>query len=252
MSARRAFAYAAVAAAAYAAALLAAAPATWIPYLAERLTEGRVVVRAPSGTLWKGTGALHVREPSGALHSLGPLRWRVAPAGLAAVRAELDAPQAAAHARVFLGAGGVQVQGLRGELPAALLATLAPALEPWRPAGRIVIRSDGLQWSAGSFLGLADVEWRQAGLLPARGAALGSHVAHLRGGGSAVQIELETLEGPLRLQGSGSWRPQAGLEISGSLEHDPGRADAVARFLQGVCSEYRDGHCGFRIRASGS
>jgi hypothetical protein len=92
-------------------------------------------------------------------------------------------------------------------------------------------------------LGLAEVEWRSIRLARAHGLDLGSHVARLRGGGSKVDIELGTLEGPLQLRGGGTWTRGSGLVLAGSAEP---RAPAVVPFLKTVCAEYRDSRCLFR------
>jgi hypothetical protein len=63
----------------------------------------------------------------------------------------------------------------------------------------------------------------------ARARDLGSHVARLRGGGAKVDVELASLEGPLKLFGGGSWTRSAGLVVSGSAE---ARAASVAPFLR--------------------
>jgi hypothetical protein len=107
------------------------------------------------------------------------------------------------------------------------------------------IRSESLRIDDQSVLGRADIEWRSIRLARARGLELGSHVARVRGGGSKVDIELATLEGPLRVSGGGSWTREKGLVISGSAEPETGASGELAPFLRSVCSDYRDGKCGF-------
>jgi hypothetical protein len=92
------------------------------------------------------------------------------------------------------------------------------------------------------------VEWRDIRLARASGIELGSHVARLRGAGSRVDIELATLDGPLRVSGSGSWSPRGGLAVSGTAEPRPEAAAALVPFLRGVCPEFRDGRCLFNIK----
>jgi hypothetical protein len=110
------------------------------------------------------------------------------------------------------------------------------------------IRSESLQLDADSILGLAEIEWRQVRLSRAPGLDLGSHVARLRGGGSKVDIELGTLEGPLRLTGRGTWDRSAGLTMAGAAEHGAQPAAELGAFLKAVCPEYQNNRCGFRFR----
>ena len=102
--------------------------------------------------------------------------------------------------------------------------------------------------TAGSILGQAEIEWRQVRLARAPGLDLGSHVVKLRGGGRKVDIELATLSGPLRLSGSGTWTPEAGLSLSGMAEHDAQPTPALATFLAGVCASYSQNRCRFQIK----
>jgi hypothetical protein len=99
----------------------------------------------------------------------------------------------------------------------------------------------------GSILGSAEVEWRNVRFSRAPGLLLGSHVARLRGGGNKVDIELGTLEGALRLTGTGTWDPKTGLRVAGAAEHSAQSPAELSRFLQAVCSGYRDNRCDFRV-----
>jgi general secretion pathway protein N len=129
-----------------------------------------------------------------------------------------------------------------------VLAGLVPGLEAFGPQGTLRIRSESQRFEAGSILGLAEIEWRQLKLSRAPGLDLGSHVMRLRGGGNKVDIELATLAGPLRLSGSGTWTPQAGLSLTGMVEHDAQPTPALATFLSGICNSYAQNRCRFQIK----
>jgi general secretion pathway protein N len=140
------------------------------------------------------------------------------------------------------------VKDLALELPATLLATLAPPLQLMGPEGRLRIQSDDLRVEGDTVLGLANVEWRDIRFARAAGLELGSHVARLRGAGSRVDIELGTIEGPLRVSGSGSWSASGGLAVSGTAEPRPDAAAALTPFLRGMCPDFKDGRCVFQIK----
>jgi len=106
---------------------------------------------------------------------------------------------------VELSLAGLSLQGLDLTLPGRVLASFVPGLETLGPGGELRVRSESLRVDDDSILGVAEIEWRQVRLSRAPGLDLGSHVAKLRGAGSRVDIELATLEGPLRLSGKGSW-----------------------------------------------
>jgi general secretion pathway protein N len=234
---------------AYLAALAASAPASWIGRAIERASAERLALRDPAGTAWSGAGRLFARSRGGHLLELGGVSWTLAPAALlgGTISADVRLGGSASPAHLELSRGSAAVQKLDVELPGAILAMAVAGLEALDPGGRVRIRSDSLRLEPRSLLGMAEIEWRQVRLAPARGLDLGSHVARLRGGGSRVDVELATLDGPLKLAGRGTWTRDAGLDFSGTAEPASGRDGALASFLKGMCSEYRDGRCDFRI-----
>jgi len=72
------------------------------------------------------------------------------------------------------------------------------------------------------------MEWRQVMLLRTPGLDLGSHV--------------------FRLSGSGTWTPQAGLSLTGMLEHDAQSTPALATSLSGICISYAQNRSRFQIK----
>jgi len=249
MTRQRLALYCAVGAVAYLAALVAMLPASWISRALERASQDRLLVRAPAGTLWDGRARVYAKGRSGPPLELGELRWKTAWNGLLTAKLASDVAfaDAARPVRVELSLAGLSVQGLDLALPGRILASFVPGLETFGPGGELLLRSENLRVDDGSILGVAEIEWRQVRLSRAPGLDLGSHVARLRGAGSRVDIELGTLDGPLRLSGNGSWNREAGLKMTGAAEHVAQVPPELPRFLQAVCAEYRNNRCGFRF-----
>lgn len=249
MTRQRLALYCAVGALAYLGALVAMLPASWISRALERASQDKLIVRAPAGTLWSGRARVYARERSGPPLDLGELRWKTAWNGLLAAKLASDVAfgDAGRPVHVELSLAGLSVQGLDLALPGRVLASFVPGLETFGPGGELLVRSESLRVDDDSILGVAEVEWRQVRLSRAPGLDLGSHVARLRGAGSRVDIELATLEGPLRLSGSGTWDLKAGLKGAGSAEHGAQVSPELPPFLRAVCPEYRNNRCGFRF-----
>ena len=249
MTRPRLMVYCAVGALAYLIALAATLPAAWISRALERASAEKLLVRAPEGTLWTGRARVYARERSGPPLELGELRWKTAWSGVFAGKLATDVTfgNAGRPVHLELSPFGVTVQALDVSLPAKVLSTFVPGLETVGPEGVLRLRSDNLRVEDDSILGLAEVEWRQVRFSRAPGLDLGSHVARLRGGGSKVDIELGTLEGPLRLSGSGMWDPKAGFKGAGSAEHGAQVSPELPSFLRAMCPEYRNNRCGFRF-----
>lgn len=233
----------------YGVALVATFPVPWVSHVIERASTQMLVLRDPIGTAWAGSGRLYARQRSGDLLDLGTLRWSTAPSGILGgkVAADFGLGDTTKTMRLEWSPASMVVRGLSLELPGKVFAGIVPGLEALGPEGKVRIRSDDLRIDANSILGLADVEWRQVRLAHARGIELGSHIARLRGGGSKVDIELGTIDGPVRLSGGGSWTRKGGLVISGTLEHGANSAATLVPFLRGICSEYQDARCQFRF-----
>jgi len=231
----------------YAVALLAMLPAPWVSHVIESASHHKLLLRDAAGTVWTGSGRLYARQRSGDLIDLGPLRWSTAPSALlqGELAADVALNDAASPVHLEFSPGSVTIRDVKLELPGKLLAIVAPPLEVLGPEGEVRVRSDNLRIDGNSILGMAEIEWRQIRLARANGIELGSHVARLRGGGRKVDVELATLEGPVTLEGGGTWSQAAGLAISGTVEP---HAAAVVPFLKGVCSEYRDSRCLFQIK----
>jgi general secretion pathway protein N len=252
MTRPRLLVYGAVGALAYLLTLTATFPAAWVSRALERASAEKLLVRAPEGTLWAGGARVYARERSGPPLALGELRWKTTWRSLFAgkLATELIFGDAGRAIHLELSPFGMTLQGLDVVLPARVLTTFVPGLETVGPEGMLRLRSDSLRVEDHSILGLAEVEWRQVRLSRAPGLDLGSHVARLRGGGSKVDIDLGTLEGPLRLSGSGTWDLKTGLKGAGSAGHDAQVSPELIPFLRAVCPEYRNNSCGFRF-ASG-
>lgn len=235
----------AIGALAYAATLLATLPATLLSRTVESATQERLALRAPHGTAWSGSARLYGRRRSGELTDLGPVRWRVRPASVLTGRlaAEVALGEAAQPAGVVLSPSSLTLRRLDVRLPAALLASLDPALETLGPQGTLRARSEELRIDADSILGLAELEWQQARVARAPGLDFGSHVARLRGGGDKVVVELATLSGPLSVEGGGTWERRGRFSFAASAQSG---SPEMAAFLKSVCAEYRDSRCTFR------
>lgn len=249
MITRRGVGYIVVGCVAYAAALIAMLPASLMAQFAERASKQMIVLRGPTGTAWSGNGHLYVRERAGTLLSIGPLLWNASFSGILGGRLafELSLGDAASAVRIELSPASAAIRGLSLELPGRILSSAAPALEALGPQGTLLMKSDSLRFDGDSVFGLASIEWRPVQFARASGLTLGSHVARLRGGGSKVDIELGTIDGPLRLSGGGTWTRDRGLNVSGAAEHGADPTAAMEPFLRGVCSSYANNRCEFRF-----
>lgn len=233
---------------AYVVTLIATLPASWLSVAVGALSRQSLQLRDLRGNAWTGNGELVLHLRSGDLLDLGRLSWSASPPNLFAGKFVTDVilGKSTGTARVELSPASVTLREVNLAFPGDVLAQIAPAINALGPQGTLVLRSENLRLSTDEVLGLADIEWRPARLSAARGLDLGSHVARLRAGGRKIDFELASIEGPLRLSGSGAWTLQNGLVASATLDHGDNQP-AIATFLQNVCADYRGRRCSFGV-----
>lgn len=224
-------------------ALLLHAPAVWLSGLVAAATGARLQLSDLRGTVWNGEGRLQVGQgvaDSQGVVLPGRIFWSWGwDAGVPtlALRASCCAPTPQ-RLRLVPGWGRLTLQLVDGESqwPAAVLAGLGAPWNTVQAQGELQIRTRGLS-----------VEWDAAGVrlegqLQTDALAMASRLSMLRPVGSyrltltappgklAPALQLQTLEGPLRMQGSGLWT-SGGWRFTGEASADPQSEAALQNLL---------------------
>lgn len=183
------------------------APAAWAGDWLEAHSRLRLV--DTRGTLWSGSAMLAVSDGRRMALLPGRVAWRVDAAPLAAGRlsARIEHPWSATPLELSARAGGVALQSGRAQVPAAALAALGAPFNTIRPGGQLELRWTDLAVGREALSGSLQVDWRDAQSALSTVAPLGTYRLQVGGG----RIQLDTVSGPLQLQGSGSLR---GLRVS--------------------------------------
>jgi general secretion pathway protein N len=193
--------------AAYVVALAALAPATLIDARLQRMGEGTLRLAEARGSLWSGTGWIEARDAHGKAGIARRLAWRVLPESLLRGRlvAEVELDQAARPFPVTMSLSRLDIGALRVRLPAAALGLGMPRLAPLRLTGDVLVDVAHLSFARGRTDGAATLQWRAAGSSMTPVSPLGDYEVRISADGPAVRAALSTLEGPLQLEGSGTW-----------------------------------------------
>lgn len=217
-------------------ALLAQAPAGLIAAAANRAGAGTWALNAAQGTVWQGSARLLALEGSDAeagAAGIATLHWDWQPAALARATLawRLDAGQSATT-ELRLTGSGLALAPWRLALPASALDPLLRRRLPLREAsGAVQLETGDLNctWSwrcAGS----GKLIWRGARLVQLSEATLGSFSVELEGSGEVWRYLVSSLEGPLRLSGSGS--VGGGFSFQGEARLDGGEGlSSLAQLL---------------------
>lgn len=216
------------------------APAHWMARALAHATDQRVLLADARGTVWTGSAKLLLTGGQGsrdvaALPQRVQWRWRPSAQGL---RLQLTfACCAPAPLQILArpqrnGVRLVVADGL-SRWPASLLAGLGSPWNSLQPAGTLALNTRGftasLQAGQWQFGGAAVLEARDisSALSPLR--PMGTYRIDIDGG-PEPQIRLETLQGDLRLAGSGQWNGSR-ITFSGEASAQPGREEVLNNLL---------------------
>ena len=221
-------------------AIVAFAPSQWLTQRLGAATGGQVQLTQARGTVWTGSAQLVLTGGGASQDSAalpGRLEWQLRPSwnGLRLqINATCCTPQPLlAQVRVQLGQVRVALQDSRSQWPAAVLAGLGTPWNTLQPEGELSLSTQGLaaEWLAGRLQvdGRAEVTARHVSSRLSTLRPIGSYQLKLSGG-EAVALDLSTLEGSLRLSGSGQW-VGGRLRFNGEASAAPGLEAQLANLL---------------------
>jgi general secretion pathway protein N len=192
---------------AYALALIATAPATLVDASLQRASHGRLRLAEAQGTLWSGSGQIEIRDTGGRSGVAKSLAWRVVPESLLRGRVvcEVELDKSAKRFPVTVSLSRIEVANAEINLPAAVLGLGVPKLAPLGLTGDVLLRVASLSIERKEMHGNATLQWHDAGSVLTPISPLGDYELRLDGEGATVHAYLRTIQGPLRLEGKGSW-----------------------------------------------
>lgn len=221
--------------------LLVNAPARWLTKAVALGTHQMVQLRNPEGTLWAGSARLVLTGGEGSQGSValpGKLQWRLGltwPGVRARIRTDCCTPGEPLDLRVKPRWGGAQllIADSKTLWPAAVLTGLGTPWNTIQPEGELSFTTQGLsvEWSAGRMAmeGNAELTARHMSSRLSTLKPMGSYRMKLSGGDSP-SFDLSTLEGSLRLSGTGQWVGSR-LRFSGEASAAPGMEAQLANLL---------------------
>ena len=211
----------------YALFLLVLAPAWLGASLVDRSSGGQAALENPSGTVWRGSSnALVLRGGGSRSLRVAGVRWSFAPMrllhGELAFAVSSTDPNITASGEFGFGLGGTTTaHGARLTMAAAAIVPLVPLLDFVQPAGTLHIETDDLRIGGNRVDGQAVAEWRGAGTTMSPVRPLGDYRINLTGAPDGMAYDVTTLNGPLRIEGKGSWSPTGARKFAGTARADP-------------------------------
>jgi general secretion pathway protein N len=213
----------------YALFLLITLPAWWLDTVLSRASQGTLAIQQPQGTLWRGSGQLHVA--SGASQPLTRIDWRVQPQWLlmGRLRVELQTQGGGPAMRALVDAGisRLVVEKLDAALPATMLGQLYAPAAFFEPQGVVRLSSARLELASKTLNGDATAVWENASSRAWNLNQMGDYRLDLKGRGPQADLTLSTPRGDLRLTGQGTLTlgRNGAVRLQGIAEANPGRND---------------------------
>jgi general secretion pathway protein N len=235
---------------AYALGLIATAPASLIDAGLQQATEGRLRLAEAQGTLWSGTGQIEMRDR---MHRSGVAKsvtWRVRPAYLlrGQLRCEVGLDLAAKRFPVTISLARIEVADADINLPAAALGLAIPKLAPLGLAGDVLLHVARVSLERSAIQGNATLQWRGAGSAYTPVSPLGDYELRFEGDGAAVRASLRTLQGPLQLDGQGSWARGGNPAFLGTARIPPEHLQQLAPLMRMIAVDRGEGSFALELR----
>lgn len=234
----------------YLSGLIAFAPATLIDAHLQRISAGSLHLAEARGTLWSGAGQLELRNGGGRAEVARGIAWRIAPWSLARGRIvyTLALDQAGREFPVTIALSGINLANADISLPAKVLSLSIPQLAPLGLTGELLLHIASFSFGHEQVTGNATVKWRNAGSLLTSVSPLGEYELRFHGEGTVMHGLLSTVQGPLRLDGAGSWEHREGMKLRVIAHVPPPYQQQLAPLLHLIAVERDAGAFEFQFK----
>lgn len=191
----------------YALGVIVTAPATLIDGGLQRISHGKLRLVEAQGTLWSGSGQVEIRDSDGRTGIAKNFAWRILPESLLRghMVCEVKLERAAKPFPVTISLSGVELANADISLPATALGLGVPKLAPLGLTGELLLHIASLSIGHKQMQGNATLQWRGAGSVFTPISPLGDYELKLDADGASTHVLLSTIQGPLQLDGKGTW-----------------------------------------------
>ena len=229
--------------------LLVETPGELLQVIADQASHGHLRLLAPEGGLLSGRAGMEWTRASGMPLALGRWSWTLAwstPIG-PAWRVDVDSGPLAGSLSVHPGAGRLALADVRVGLPAQAVPAGYAGWDLLHAGGRLELESAQLEADAIGLQGDGVLRWRDATTSLTPVAPLGSWSAHWEARGKEGRFRLETLAGPLHLEGEGRFGLDGRLGLNGRAWSDASHAQALEPVLAAFGNRREDGSVGLAL-----
>ncbi len=210
---------------------LSALPASLLAVPVARWSDCRWGVSDARGTVWNGGAQLVYLGPAGEVQGMSPLGWQWQPKALLSGLLVWHLDSAGQPGLLQLGLGKQEVRGLALSMPVAALANLSKTWQAARLGGELQLNIPQLARQGKEVSGAVQLAWRGAASPLTTVLPFGSYQLDAAGTPQGLNFTLSTLEGPLMINGQGSWPAGGAFSMAGTADSPPEQYDALKPLL---------------------
>lgn len=225
--------------------VMAAPPAGWADLAVSRATGGRLRLAQAEGSLWEGRGRLVLADPRAAgeeetgaapLRGVvlpGTLAWKLSPLPLLVGMLDAELRLDGMRAPLRLSGRGGELRGSGGALvlPPTRLDRLGSPWNTVQPNASLALQWEPFTLRQAGFEGRASLELRDVASAMSPVRPLGAYRVDIDGTGPRADLNMGTLVGPLKLEGTGTWTAAQGLRFIGAASADGPERAQIAPLL---------------------
>jgi general secretion pathway protein N len=219
--------------------LIATVPATLVDTVLRRVSEGRLRLAEARGRVWSGGGQIEILDAGRQAGITKTLAWHLLPGSLLrghlVCEVELESSTKPFQVKIFL--TRIELVDTDISMPATMLGIAVPKLAPFGLGGNLLLHVTDLLIGSSGVQGNATVHWRAASSAHTPVSPLGDYELRFENSGTAMKATLRTLDGPLQLDGTGSWAHGASPAFNATARVSPRQREQIEPFLRMIAVE---------------
>lgn len=236
--------------AAYIAGLILTLPAVFIDTGLDRASRSIVRLTETRGTAWSGTGQLEIREKGRRIGNTHRLTWHFLPwsvlRGHLAFEIKLD--QASQPVLLKIHLWRIELSNAEIILPAAVLALMEPRLVPLKLGGDLSLHAPHLSIGRQQIQGNWTLKLHKVTSELTAVAPLGDYQLDVTSSGNRNQTVMRTLQGPLHIDGAGSWTSGGATAFAGTARIPVSLQQQLAPLLRLIAVERSEGNFEIQLK----
>jgi len=224
--------------------LFVTAPATLIDIQLQNISNNQLHLAEAQGTLWSGKGQIKILDASGHAALTKKVAWRFQAKELLHAHLAYEVNFNQDSYKPFpltISWSRIELENIEFNLPAEIVGLGLPKIAALGLTGDVFIHILKLSITGNQKQGTANLQWHHAGSTLTPVSPLGDYELYIEAAGSATHSTLRTIQGPLQLDGKGTWDDGQPSGFLATAHIEAAFQQQLAPFLRLIAVEHTDG-----------